>query len=328
MLTACAPAPDPPLTLSGATMGTTWTVKIVVPAEPELAQAELQASIEGLLEQVNDEMSTYRPQSELSRFNAAAEGEWIPVSPTTAAVVERAIEIGRQSRGALDVTVGPLVDLWGFGTDPRPARVPSVDELEAARQAVGLEHLEVSLDPPGLRKQVAGLRVDLSAIAKGDGVDRVGALLDAEGYRDWLVEIGGEMRGRGRRPDGDPWSIAIERPTPDSRGIAKIVPLRDVAVATSGDYRNYFVEDGVRYSHTIDPRTGAPIRHELASVTILAETCRDADGWATAIDVLGPEEGYAVAVEQGLAALLLVRDGDGFREVATPRFLALTGDLP
>lgn len=325
VLAGCAAPPPSPIVLGGETMGTTWTLKLAeLPLGVE--RAELLAEIELVLERVNDEMSTYRPNSELSRFNDGAANSWIEVSPSTASVVARAIEIGRLSGGALDVTVGPLVDLWGFGADPRPGRVPSVDELTAARAAVGLDLLEVQLDPPALRKLAPGLRVDLSSIAKGEGVDRVAALLEARGVQSWLIEIGGEMHARGLKARDRPWSVAIERPTSGQRAIAKVIPLRDIAIATSGDYRNFFEEDGVRYSHLLDPRTGAPVRHRLASVSVLADNCRDADAWATALDVLGPDEGYAVAVEQGLAALLLVREGDGFRELASPAFVAQIGE--
>lgn len=308
-------------------MGTTWSVKLAE-LPRGVAAEELQSEIDALLELVNDQMSTYRPGSELSRFNSAQTTEWFPVSAETASTVTRAIEIGRRADGALDVTVGPLVDLWGFGSDPRPGRVPSVDELSAAREIAGLDRLQARLDPPALRKADPRMRVDLSAIAKGDGVDRVGALLDARGLSAWLVEIGGEMSARGRKRSDDPWTIAIEKPISEGRAIATVLPLEDLALATSGDYRNFFEENGIRYSHTIDPRTGAPIRHGLASVSVFAATCRDADGWATALDVLGPDQGYDRAVEEDLAALFFVREAGGFREIATPAYLRRFGVAP
>ena len=333
--TACAgpadetPAPvDEPVQITGQTMGTYYSVKLAEAAGSGTTDAaELQAAIDEVLVQVNRQMSTYDPESELSRFNGADSTDPFPVSADTAFVVARALEIGVATQGAFDVTVGPLVNLWSFGPEARPQRVPDAAELEGARADVGADLLETD-GASSLRKERPGVYVDLSGIAKGFGVDRVAALLDQRGYSAYLVDIGGEMRARGRKADGEPWRIAVERPTTGDRTAQRILELEDVAVATSGDYRNYFEADGVRYSHTIDPRSGAPIRHRLASVTVLGEDCTAADGWATALMVLGEQEGYTVAEERGIAALMLVRAEDGtdtFEERTTPAFDAWSG---
>ena len=309
-----------PVQIAGQTMGTYYSVKLAEPL-PDDADALKQAIAAALVE-VNAQMSTWDPQSELSRFNTSASTEPFAVSADTAYVVARALEIGGASGGAFDVTVGPLVNLWSFGPEARPERVPEPAELEAARAEVGGDLLETD-GASHLRKDRPGVYVDLSGIAKGFGVDRIARLLDERGFISYLVDIGGEMQSRGRKAGGEPWRIAVERPTPGARAAQRTLELEDVALATSGDYRNYFEEDGVRYSHTIDPRSGAPIRHRLASVTVLAEDCTTADAWATAMMVLGEQEGYTVAEEQGLAVLMLVRAEDGtdtFEERSTPAF--------
>jgi thiamine biosynthesis lipoprotein len=309
------------VTLRGATMGTTYSVVLSSPPA-RLDPAALQQRIDALLEEVNGLMSTYRPDSELSRFNALASTDWMPVSPELVRVVSAADAISRASGGRFDITVGPLVNLWGFGPQVDADRLPSQAEIDTARSRIGYRKLERRDDPPALRKRDPGLYVDLSAIAKGYGVDRVAELLEAEGVENYLVEIGGELRGRGRSGRGDPWRIAIERPESAGRSVFRVVELHATGMATSGDYRNFFEIDGKRYSHSIDPVTGRPVAHALASVTVLADSTMLADGWATALLVSGPERGMALAEAEGLAALLIVRDGDGYRAIATAAFEA------
>ena len=310
--------------LTGPTMGTTWQVKLA--ALPQgTSRDELQDGIEQLLDRVNDLMSTYRPDSELSRFNRYEGPEWFEVSAETVKVAAAAQQISGATGGAFDVTVGPLVNLWDFGPDQRDRRVPGDDELAKARARVGYEMLEVRDDPPALRKSRPDLYVDLSAIAKGFGVDQVAEHLDRIGSNSYFVEIGGEIRTRGAKPGGDPWRIGIEAPTADrldAQSARRILELHNRAVATSGDYRNYWEKDGRRFSHTIDPRTGRPVEHQLASVTVVADDCMTADGWATALMVLGPDEAYNSAVQQGLAALFIIREEEGFVERSTPPFAA------
>lgn len=305
---------------SGRTMGTYYRVTVVLPADRTDASA-VYAPLQAAVERVESLMSTYWPDSELSRFNAGVETDWVPVARETAVVVQQAIEVGRKSGGPYDVTVGPLVNLWTFGPDrQRPIEVPSEEEIRQAKARVGLEQLDVRLDPPAIRKRRPDVYVDLSSVAKGFAVDLVAEVLDQQGLADYCVDIGGEIRTKGSNARGLPWQIGIDRPQPGEQAISEVVPLSNLAMATSGDYRNYFEEDGVRYCHIIDPRTGRPIVHGLASVTVVNPSCARADAWATALLVAGPEEGYALAVEQGLAAFFIVKTPRGFVEKWTPQF--------
>lgn len=300
-------------------MGTTWTVKIAgLPstADPEQVQAE----IERILETVNRQMSTWRDDSEVSRFNAHRETGWFDVSADVAAVVAEADRISRLSGGAFDVTVGPLVNLWSFGPENRPQKTPTDAEIAAQRGRVGFSRLAVRSDEPALMKSEPELAVDLSAIAKGFGVDRVAEYLDSLQARGYMVEIGGEVRCRGTKSDGGAWKIGVRSPEQLKNSPYRVVALTDRAMATSGDYLNYFEQDGKRYSHTIDPRTGKPVKHRLVSVSVIAETCMTADALATALMVLGPEAGTSFAEEHDLAVLLIVSEGGRYREIATPAF--------
>jgi thiamine biosynthesis lipoprotein len=307
------------ITLTGKSMGTTYSVKLS--ALPEgVTQATLQAEIDRCLDTINRHMSTWIEDSEISRFNRYRDTDWFPVSSETAFVVKSAIEVSQQTEGAFDVTVGPLVNLWGFGPDPAGHALPEPARIEAAHARVGYRFLEARDDPPALRKSRADVSVDLSAIAKGFGVDQVAAVLEKRSITNFMVEIGGEIRAEGVKPDGTPWRIGIETPTPFSRGIQRAVALTGQSMATSGDYRNFVVIDGKRYSHTIDPKTGWPVDHQLTSVSVIAENCMLADAYATAIVVLGPDEGYHWAEQKGLAALLIVRDGERFLEKPTRGF--------
>ncbi|MBN2217646.1 MAG: FAD:protein FMN transferase [Pirellulales bacterium] len=303
-------------------MGTTYTVKVVpAPGAKSTVDKLLNEGIDCVLKDVDRAMSTYRDDSELSRFNASESTDWFNVSPETARVVAEALRVGRLAGGAYDVTVEPLVRLWNFGAHPLPSdAVPSDEQIEEMRKSVGLDHLAVRLDPPALKKDLPGLHVDLSSIAKGFAVDRAAELLDAEGCENYMVEVGGEVRARGCNASGRPWQIAVERPTDGPREIQRVVPLVDRAMATSGDYRNYFERDGRRYSHLIDPRVGRPIAHRLASVTVLADRCMEADAWATALSILGPEAGMRLADDRGIAASFLIRQGDVFVERRSAAF--------
>jgi thiamine biosynthesis lipoprotein len=313
--------------LNGPTMGATFTVVLAGTDFDLDALGELQAAVDAELQAVDVEMSTYREDSELSRFNRSSAGQWFAVSAHLLEVIEVAKQVSEQSGGAFDVTVAPLVELWGFGPNkPRELVMPSEDKLAAVRAVVGNDKLEIDRASGQLRKTVDGLRVDLSAIAPGHAADRLAVLLDAAGWTNYMVEIGGEVRVRGSSPRGEAWKVGIERPTADatgSRAVHSVVGVRDANVATSGDYRNYWELDGVRYSHTIDPRTGRPITHALASVTVVhPESAALADAWATALNVLGPDEGLALAGRLGLPAYFLVRTADGFESRATPAFSA------
>jgi thiamine biosynthesis lipoprotein len=233
--------------------------------------------------------------------------------------------VSRLSNGAFDVTVGPLVNLWGFGPDPVQLKPPADAAIDAALERVGYDRLHVDCSRPAIRKDTPDVYVDLSACAKGFAVDRATELLDARGIRHYLVEIGGELRMRGLNADGEAWSVAIETPADAGRTVGRIVTLTDKAMATSGDYRNFFEYRGERYSHTIDPRTGRPTTHNLAAVTVVGDSTVLADAMATALLVLGPRAGLELAVREGIPAYFQVRTEGGFSEASTPAFAALKG---
>ncbi len=303
--------------LGGSTMGTRYTVKTgALPAS--LERKTLHAELEEILARINVRMSTYDPDSELSRFNAAPTTEWVPMSAETVRVVEEALDVSRMTGGAFDVTVGPLVDLWGFGPAPRAEEPPSEGEIAAARERVGFERLHARASEPALRKDHPQLRVDLSAIAKGYAVDQLAEHLESRGVSDYMVEIGGEVRAQGSHPRGRSWRIGIERPVSHERSLQRVLEIRNRGLATSGDYRNFIERDGKRLSHTIDPRTGRPVSHELASATVMARSSMRADALATGLVVLGPEAARNLAERERIAALLIIRSGDGFREESTP----------
>ena len=302
--------------LTGRTMGTAFTVKVVVPPGLAVSQIEVETTIRHAVDAVDSTMSTYRDDSELSLFNRHGT-EPFEVSDSMVEVVSEAQRIAEMSAGAFDITVGPLVDAWGFGPDP-VGDPPDDDTITALLADNGFRMLEVDPTHRALRKERAAIRCDLSAIAKGYAVDRVALGLTALGLVDFMVEIGGEVKVVGMNAAGEVWRIGIERPETGAGGLWSAVALVDAAMATSGDYRNYYERDGVRISHTIDPRTGRPVTHRLASVSVIHPSCMTADALATAISVLGPEEGRELVEREGLAALFLVRaDNGGFEEWAS-----------
>ncbi|ANU37270.1 FAD:protein FMN transferase [Vibrio scophthalmi] len=303
--------------LSGPTMGTTYNIKYIE-QEGLPTPDVLQTEIDRLLEEVNDQMSTYRKDSELSRFNQHQTNQPFEVSPQTATVVKEAMRLNGLTLGALDVTVGPLVNLWGFGPEARPDVVPSDEELAARKAYTGIEHL--SMDGNKLSKDIPNLYVDLSTIAKGWGVDVVANYLQSQGIANYMVEVGGEMRLKGVNREGIGWRIAIEKPSVGERSIQEIIEPGDMAIATSGDYRNYFESNGIRYSHIIDPKTGYPIRHKVVSVTVLDASSMTADGLATGLMVLGEERGMQIANENNIPVFMIVKTDDGFKELASEAY--------
>ncbi|MEW4452468.1 FAD:protein FMN transferase [Bremerella sp. JC817] len=298
-------------TIQGQTMGTTYSVRAVTgPDGPQKLEAA-QAKVDACLVEVNRQMSTYDPESELSKFNQAPANEWFPVSPQLLLVVKDARLISDATDGAFDVTVGPYVNLWRFGPDKKRKEFPTDAEVEERHRYVGYQKVEFREDPPALKKSENDLYVDLSAIAKGYGVDAVFQVLKEEGFSDFMVEIGGEVRATGMKPNGEPWRIGIETPSDQQRDYNLVIGLTDQALATSGDYRNFFMHEGKRFSHTINPQTGYPVEHDLASVSVLHGECAMADGYATALLVLGPDAGYNFAQKHKLAAFFQIRKEDG-----------------
>ena len=308
--------------LTGATMGTRFSVTLVAPPD-DLEKDALQADIETLLASIEQRTSTYLDQSEISTFNASASTDWIKVSRELCEIVADSLAISRRVGGAFDVTAGPLVNLWGFGPDDLRAEPPSDEDIATARERVGYRKLHTDCSRPVLRKDHPDLYVDLSAYAKGYAVDRIADLLRDRGVANFLVEIGGELRMQGHNASTNSWTIAVENPLADGGTVHSVLQLTDAAVATSGDYHNYFDYAGQRYSHVIDTRLGGPVSHPLASVTVVSESTAFADAMATALFAMGPEEGFEFARRDGLAVFFLVRSGAGVNERMTREFESL-----
>ena len=315
---ACARSPQE-LELSGPTMGTTYTVKVAAPPV-SLDSARLRATIDDVLAQIDRSMSGYRSDSEVARFNASASTQWYEVSGDLAALAQAALDISEKSGGAFDITVAPLVAAWGFGPAGEPKVLPNVEQLAQLGASVGYRKLHVQLDPPALRKDVAELSIDLDGIAPGFAVDRLAARLEALHAENFMIDIGGEIRARGHNAHGDPWHIAIERPVDTQRAPYAGVWLNGASVSTSGEYRDYYERDGHRYSHTIDPRTRQPLDRAPGSVVVIAASTTLADGWATALNVLGPREGLMLAAKEHMPVLYIERQGNGWQSQSTPEF--------
>ena len=296
--------------ISGPTMGTTYNITLY-PKEKTLDPKQVQQQVNESLKRINQQMSTWIKDSEISLFNKSQSINWYPVSKEFAEVVDAAQSISETSNGAFDITVGPLIDIWGFGKDFKNNN-PDASTIAAAQAKIGYQKLEVRHTPPALKKQFPQLQINLSAIAKGYGVDVIAEQLAAVGIDDYLVEIGGEIRANGSKPNQSLWRIAIEKPSTTERSIQQGLMLKNIGVATSGDYRNYFEREGKRYSHTIDPQTGKPITHKLASVTVLHKSAMMADGLATAIMVLGENKAKAFIELNKLNAYTISRDKEAF----------------
>lgn len=295
-------------------MGTTWSVRIA--ALPGRLTETIEPGICAILDRIVAQMSQWELGSDLSRFNRSSPGSWQRLPPEFVHVLDAALDVAARSGGAFDPAMGELADRWGFGpSGPRASVPPNV--------AAGERRIE--LDSLLLRaRRSAGAALDFSGIAKGYAVDAVAGYLRGQGLEDFLVEIGGELRGSGIRPDGQPWWVDLEA-VPNAALPPIRVALHDLAIATSGDYRRYFEQDGRRYAHTLDPRTGMPLDNGVVSTTVLHAECMLADAWATALTVLGPGKGQVVAEREALAVHMVVRDGDGFRERLSPAFERMLG---
>lgn len=301
---------DAPTEIDGAIMGTYYRVLAYGQSTPATADG-----IHAVLNDIDTRMSTWRPDSELSLFNASLTTDWHPLSSPTVEVIAHAQRTSEQTAGAFDASVGPLVDIWGFGAGTNQAigDRPGADTVEAARARIGYRSLDVDRRAHRVRKKRPDLQLDLSGIAKGYAVDRVCQWLDDKGFAAYLVDIGGELRARGRKPDSRTWTVGIERPIRGPREPQMLVALNNQAIATSGNYRQFYEWDDRRYSHTMDPRTGEPVEHELLSATVLADTTMQADAWSTSLMVLGPEAGLAFAEEYSIAAIFMTQEGKQLR---------------
>ncbi len=322
VLAGCSKPPQQ-MHISGPTMGTGYNVKYLTDSNSP-APEDIQKEVDKVLEKVNDEMSTYRPDSELSRFNQHRSSEPFTVSEDTATVVREALRINKVTEGAMDVTVGPIVNLWGFGPEDRPDHTPTAEKLEQRRAITGIQHL--SEIGNALIKDIPDLYVDLSSIAKGRGTDEVANYLESIGILNYMVEVGGEIRVKGHNREGVAWRIAVEKPVSNERSVENIIEPGDMAIATSGDYRNYFEENSVRYSHIINPKTGKPINNKVVSVTVLDASCMTADGLSTGLMVLGETEGIRIANKENIPVLYIVKTDDGFKEYASEAFKPYLND--
>lgn len=308
------------LIMAGKTMGTVWRVSVAdVPAS---RRDQLQKLIQQQLDHDDQELSTWKSDSALSRFNQYQGSEPWPVSEAMADIVTMALRIGAKTGGAMDITVGPLVNLWGFGPTKAPQHTPTQAQIDQAKALTGLQHLKViqTFKGQALQKDLPGLYVDLSTMGEGYATDHLARLMESQGITNYLVSVGGALLSRGHNAQGNPWRVAIEKPTDVENVAQAVVNLQGHGISTSGNYRNYYELDGHRISHIIDPSTGRPIEHKLASATVIATTAGEADGWDTGLMVLGTEKAKALALKQHLAVFLISREGDKFETWASPLF--------
>ncbi len=300
-------------------MGTTWTVQLPETL-PDRDLEDIRLRIVAILDGVNRLMSTYLEDSQVSRFNRVDVTQWFPVHTDVMVVLREAQRVNQITTGAFDITVQPLMDLWGFGRHKRTTEPPSEQTLRKVRESVGFDKLQLRGEPPAIRKTIPELTIDLSAIAKGYAVDKVADFLESLGALHYLVEIGGEIRAKGRNAQNQPWRIGVERPTPGVREAHRVFAVGETGVATSGDYRNFIDLGERRYAHIIDPATGYPVPLSESAVTVIHPQTMTADALATALMVMGPQQGLRFADEHGLAVLFVSRDKGAYRERASAAF--------
>ena len=319
VVTACSPAIEQ-IDVSGETMGTTYTLKVVADGANK---SDIKRQVEAVFEQINTQMSTWRPDSEISRFNRVQTSDWFEVSNAFMRVLVAARKINQQTGGAFDVTVSGLVNLWGFGPSERRSEAPEPGAIVEMLTHTGPSTFEIDLSRNSIRKIDSGVQLDLSGIAKGYAVDAVAEVLEQAGINAFLIEIGGEIRASGGRLDGSPWRVAIERPDAQGRSIQTTMALDNAALATSGDYRDYFEIGDKRYSHIIDPKTGRPSDNGVASVSVVTADAMTADALATGLMVMGSEKALALAAKHKLAVMIIERDGNEFRVFRSASFETL-----
>jgi len=317
--TGCNAAQDTKLTVTGEALGTYYTVTLAE-APANVDATVLKAIVDSMLDQIARQMSTYLEDSELSRFNRYEGTDPFPLSKCIYAVFQMAQQISEQSEGAFDVTVGPLVNAWGFGPDAF-TKPPDETEIATLLERVGYNKITLN-DDGSISKSRPDVYCDLSAIAKGYAVDIVAAALESKGISRYMVEVGGEIKVAGQNADNQPWRLGIEKPVHEGRQLKTVVQMESGALATSGNYRNMYEIDGKLYAHTIDPHTGYPTQHQLASVSVIHRSCAMADGYATALMALGEDKAMLLATKQNLAVMFILagKDGKSFETVTTPAF--------
>jgi thiamine biosynthesis lipoprotein len=312
-LYACQSQERESVVLNGLTMGTSYSVKIV-PNGVSTDKNEIYSHIETILANINQSMSTYINDSELSRFNQSKSTDWQSLSSDLTLVIEHGNQVSLMTNGAFDITVGPLVNLWGFGPDPFNQEIPSESAIQTVIQHTAFNKLLFDKVSNRIAKSDPEVTIDLSGIAKGFAVDKIAQYLNEYGFKHYLIEIGGELIAKGTNTEEIPWQIGIEQAKLLSRSVQRIIGLDNIAMATSGDYRNYFEKDGIRYSHTINPSTGKPINHKLAAVTVLHSSAMHADALATAFMVSGPEKSLPLANQLGIGIYMIIKTDSGFEE--------------
>lgn len=308
--------------LEGKTMGTFWRVSVV--GIDNARADQLRQKVQQQLDADDQLLSTWKNDSALMRFNHSSSLTPWPVNEAMADIVTESLRIGYKTQGAMDITVGPLVNLWGFGPDKQPVKTPTQAQIDVAKARTGLAFLSV-INRSGrqyLQKSIPDLFVDLSTVGEGYAADHLARLMTEEGISRYLVSVGGALVSRGMNADGQPWRVAIQKPTDRENAVQAIVDINGHGISTSGSYRNYYELDGQRISHVIDPQTGRPITHKLVSVTVIAPTALEADGWDTGLMVLGPQKAQQVVREQGLAVYMIMKEGDGFTTWMSPQFEA------
>ena len=329
LLSACdrgASESEDALVIEGKTMGTFYRVSLA--GVDNNRGSALREQIEAQLKEDDHELSTYKEDSVLSRFNQYQGNVPQPISAGMADAIVTSMRIGQLTGGAMDITVGPLVNLWGFGPDKQPVKMPTAQQIADARQRIGLQHLKVIQQSDGqyLQKDMQGMYVDLSTVGEGYATDHLARLIEGNGISNYLVSVGGAVVSRGYNPKGNPWQVAIQKPTDKETTVQAIVDLQGMGISTSGSYRNYYELDGKRLSHIIDPATGAPITHKLVSATVIAPTALEADGWDTGLMVLGTHKALALAEKEHLAVYLITKEGDTFKTYMSPQFKAYLKD--
>ena len=315
-LAGCQPAERIEV-LSGPTMGSTYTIKYVAPSTPPPADAA-GVAVQGILDEIDRQVSPSRADSDLSRFNQLPAGSCETMPEPVLELVHYAHELAEMSDGQFDITIQPLLNAWGFGPNSRTHAVPSAEQIAEARNQMGFRHL--SVEGNQLCKEIE-LKLDLNSIAAGYTADRIAAKFEQLGIHSYMIEVTGELIAKGKKPDDSPWRIALEQPLGNGeRVVQHVLEVDGWSVNTSGDYRNYFEEDGVRFSHTLDPHSGAPIAHNLAAVTVIDRSAMAADGLGTLLMVLGKEKGMEFARQYEIAALFVTREGEQFQSDSSPKF--------
>lgn len=319
VVSSCDFISQKPLEITGSALGTSYSVKIIDPPDG-VSDDSLKENIKQVISRVDDIMSVHKEKSEISQFNHSGSSNWFGISEELFGVIEEAMRISHLSQGSFDITMAPIIELWGFGVNYKLQGVPSKKQIKELLQISGFTNLKLDANTSSIKKTIPEMSLNLSAIAKGYAVDAVSGYLNSLEIKAYLVEIGGEVRTKGLKKDDKPWLIAVERPEINKRSIYKIIKLSNKSMATSGDYRNFFQIEGKRYSHTISPSTGYPVDNNIASVSVIHQSCMSADALATALMSMGFQKGFSFAEREKIAVLWILRTDKGLLEKRSSEF--------